>query len=38
MDHLKFYVKNKKGLESFIQAVWILKDDIGMEFGIDKMF
>ena len=36
MNDLKLYAKNEKGLEPLIQAVWILSDDIGMEFGIDK--
>ena len=36
MDYLEVYAKNKKGLDSLVQTVWIFSDDIGMEFGIDK--
>ena len=36
MDDLKLYVKNEKGLDSFVQTVRIFSDDIGMEFGIEK--
>ena len=30
------YAKNEKGFESLVQTVWIFRDDIGMEFDIDK--
>ena len=36
MDDLKLYVKNEKGLDSFVQTVRFFSDDIGMEFGIEK--
>ena len=36
MDDLKLYAKNEKGLESLVQTVRIISDDIGLEFGIDK--
>ena len=36
MDDLKLYAKNKKGLDSLVQTVRILSDDVGMEFEIDK--
>ena len=36
MDDLKLYAKNEKSFESLVQGVWIFRDDISMEFGIDK--
>ena len=36
MDNFKLYAKNVKGLESLVQTLRILNDDIRMEFGIDK--
>ena len=36
MDDIKLFAKNEKGLETLIQAVRIYRQDIGMEFGIEK--
>jgi hypothetical protein len=36
MDDLKLYAKNVKELDSLGQTVWVISDDIGMEFGIQK--
>ena len=36
MDDIKLFAKNEKGLETFIHAVRIYSQDIGMEFGIEK--
>ena len=36
MDDIKLLAKNKKELETLIQAVSIYSEDIGMEFGIEK--
>ena len=36
MDHLKFYSRNEKELDSLVQTVYILTKDIGMEFGIEN--
>ena len=37
MDDIKLFAKNEKELESLIHAVRIYIQDIGMEFGIEKM-
>ena len=36
MDDIKLFAKNEKELETFIHAVRIYSQDIGMEFGIEK--
>ena len=36
MDDIKLFSKNEKELETLIQVVIIYRDDIGMEFGIEK--
>ena len=36
MDDTKLFAKNEKELETFIPAVRIYSQDIGMEFGIEK--
>ena len=36
MDDFKLFSKNKKELETLIQAVTIYSDDIRMEFGLEK--
>ena len=36
MDDLKFYSRSKKGLDSFIHALCVFSEDIGMEFGMEK--
>ena len=36
MDELKLYSRNEKGLDSLVQTVRGLSEDIGMEFGIEK--
>ena len=36
MDDLKLYAKNEAELDSLIQTVRIVSDDIGMEFGLEK--
>ena len=38
MDDIKLYAKNEKELETLIHAVRIYSQDIGMEFGIEKMY
>ena len=36
MDDLKLYSRNEKGLDSLVQTIRGLSEDIGMEFGIEK--
>ena len=36
MDDLKLYAKSERELDSIIQAVRIVSDNIGMVFGLDK--
>ena len=36
MDGIKLFAKNKKGLETLIQAMRIYSQDIGIGFGIKK--
>ena len=36
MDDLKLYSRSEKGLDSLVQTVRVLSEDIGMEFGIEK--
>jgi hypothetical protein len=36
INHLKLYAKNVKELDSLVQTVRGISDDIGMEFGIQK--
>ena len=36
MDDLKFYCRNEKELDSLVQTVRVFREDIGMEFGIEK--
>ena len=36
MDDLKLYSRNEKGLDSLVQTIRVLSEDIGMEFGIEK--
>ena len=36
MDDIKLFAKNKKELETLIQAVKIYSQDRGMEFGKEK--
>ena len=36
MDDIKLSAKNEKELETLLQAVRILNQDIGMKFGIEK--
>ena len=36
MDNLKLYSRSKKGLYSFVHAVRVFSEDIGMEFGMEK--
>ena len=36
MDDLKLYSRSEKGLDSSVQTVRVLSEDIGMEFGIEK--
>ena len=36
MDNIKWLAKSEKELETLIQAVRILSQDIGMEFGREK--
>ena len=36
MDNLKLYSRIEKGLDSLVQTVRVLSEDIGMEFGIEK--
>ena len=35
-DDIKLFAKNEKELQTFIHAVRIYRQDIGMEFGIEK--
>ena len=37
MDDIKLFAKNEKELKTLIHAVRIYSQDIGMEFGIEKM-
>ena len=37
MDDIKLFAKNEKELENLIHTVRIYSQDIGMEFGIEKM-
>ena len=36
MDDIKLFAKNEKEMESLIHAVRIYRQDIGMEFSIEK--
>ena len=36
IDNLKLYSRIEKGLDSLVQTVRVLSEDIGMEFGIEK--
>ena len=36
VDNLKLYSRIEKGLDSLVQIVRVLSEDIGMEFGIEK--
>ena len=36
MDDLKVNGKNKAEIESLVSTVWLISQDIGMEFGIKK--
>ena len=36
MDDLKLYSRSEKRLDSLVQTVCIFREDIGMEFGIEK--
>ena len=36
MDDLKLYARNEKGLNSLVQTIYVLSEDIGMEFGMEK--
>ena len=36
MNDLKLYSRSEKGLDSLVQTVHVLSEDIGMEFGIEK--
>ena len=36
MDDLKLFAKNEKEIESLVQTVKIVSDDIGVKFGLDK--
>ena len=36
MDDLKLYADSESHLDSLIQTVRIVSDDIGMEFGLEK--
>ena len=36
MDDLKLHSQSEKGLDSLVQTVRVLSEDIGMEFGIEK--
>ena len=36
MDGLKLYSRNEKGLDSLVQTVHVLSEDIGMKFGTEK--
>ena len=36
MDDLKLYGCSQPDIDSFMQAVYAVTDDIGMRFGIDK--
>ena len=38
MDDIKLFATKEKELETLIHAVRIYSQDIGMEFGIEKMF
>ena len=36
MDDLKLHAKSERELDSLIQTVRILSDDVGMVFGLEK--
>ena len=36
MDDLKLYSRCEEGLDSLVQTVRVFREDIGMEFGIEK--
>ena len=36
MDDLNLYSRSEKGWDSLIQTVCVFREDIGMEFGIEK--
>ena len=36
MDDLKLYSRSEKGLDSLVQTVRVFREDIGIEFGIEK--
>ena len=36
LDDLKLFVKSEKELESLLQTVRVISDDIGIKFGLDK--
>ena len=36
MDDLKLYSRNEKGLGTLVQTIRVFREDIGMEFGIEK--
>ena len=36
MDDLKLYGGSQPDIDSFVQAVYTVRNDIGMRFGIDK--
>ena len=38
MDNSKLFVENQKELDILIQTIRIYKQDIGMEFSIEKMY
>ena len=37
MDDLKLYSRSEKGLDSLVQTVIVFSEDIGIEFGIEKL-
>ena len=37
MDDLKVYNRSEKGLDALVQTVHVSSEDIGMEFGIEKL-
>ena len=36
MDDLKLYSRSEKRLDSLVQTVRVFREDIGMEFGVEK--
>ena len=38
MNDIKLFSKNEKEMETLIQAVRVYRDNIGMEFGIEKYY